>query len=157
MILVKLAIAGRSVTEFEMSDNPTVENLLRKAQITYTTGCVTRNHESLSRESRLYNGDMVCWATPTKGNQIFEVKVIIAGSSTPIVSLPAEEGMTVNAVLAQLNSETKSKIFINNDPNTPAYEYRDINGDIITGNTVLSRPASGTVRISLTTRTKGNE
>lgn len=155
MILVKLIQPGREVKEYNVTDNPTVSFLLQQAGVTYATGSVIRAHSSLSSASRLYDGDMVTYATPTKGNQMFEVKVVIIGSNTPIVSLPADEGMTVDAVLDQLPAESKAKIF--NAEGKPIYEYRVGDSEALAGSHVLSRPSNGVIRLILSTRTKGNE
>jgi hypothetical protein len=155
MILVKLIQPGREVREYNVTDNPTVTGLLNQAGLTFAIGSVLRSHTSLSAHSRLYDGDMITYATPTKGNQMFEVKVVIIGSATPIVSLPAEEGMTIDAVLDQLPDENKARIY--NADGKPTYEYRIGDSEALSGSHVLSRPPNGVVRLILSTRTKGNE
>jgi len=155
MVLVKLMQPGKAIVEFDVSSDPTLANLLSLAKLTYVSGCAIRRHQDLDRHTSLYDGDVITYATPTKGNQMFEVKVIIIGSNNPIVSLPADDGMTIDGVLAQLPAEQRAKIM--SSDGKPIYEYRIGDSEALSGSHVLSRPASGSVRLVLSTRTKGNE
>lgn len=155
MVLVKLMQPGKAIVEFDVSSEPKLSKLLALANLPYISGSAIRRHEDLDRYETLYDGDVITYATPTKGNQMFEVKVIIIGSNNPIVSLPADDGMTIDAVLAQLPSEQRAKIM--SADGKPIYEYRIGDSEALSGSHVLSRPASGSVRLVLSTRTKGNE
>jgi hypothetical protein len=153
MVLVKLVQPGRETREFEVSNNPTVGGLLRLANITYVSGSVIRSHNSLGEGAPLYDGDVIMYATPTKGNVGIEVKVIFLGSQ--ILTIPAESGMTIDDVLQRLPTEQKAKLADGNG--RPVYEYRIGDSDALAGSYVINGSEGQVIRLVLSSRTKGNE
>lgn len=155
MVIVKLVEINKEIRSFEISENPTVGNLLDMAGVSFVENQITINNNPVTRETRLNDGDRVFVGHRTKGNIPFEVQIIRVGSSEGIISLPAEDNMTVSNILAQLSPDRRATIY--GSDGRLVYDMRNSRGDIITEDTVLSRPASGTERIILSIRTKGNE
>lgn len=92
-------------------------------------------------------------SSKTKGNVPWDVSLVRFGNGAN-VTLPAENGFTVNDVLDQLSSDQKAEFF--NADGNPIYEYRLADGNIIRGDDILARPVGDSMKLMLTRRTKGN-
>lgn len=154
MIVVKLIKLGQPIRDIDLPDYATLGDLLDKAGETFVENTITINNSTVSRTTMLNDNDRVFIGRAVKGNLPFEVQVIRLGSSDGIINLPAEEGYTVDQVLQQLPADKRGQFF--GSDGKPLYEYRIGGGQPVSGSHALSRPASGTVRLLLSTRTKGN-
>ena len=145
MIAVKLIELGREIRDFVFEYEATLGDLMEKAEEEFIQGNVTINQSVVNENTPLRE---------VKGNVPFEVQLIRLGSGTAI-NLPAEDSYTIDQVLAQLPEDKKTQFF--GSDGSALYEYRvGGSGQPVQGNHVLSRPASGSVRLILSTRTKGN-
>jgi hypothetical protein len=154
MIVVKLIKLGKPIESYEISDNPTVGNLFDKAGETFVPNTVTINGNEVTESTLLKDNDRVFVGAATKGNVPFEVQLIRIGPDSSVINLPAEDGMTINQVMQQIPADKKSQFFSPNG--SDIYEYRLANGSPVQGDKVLTRPESGSMRLMLSTRTKGN-
>lgn len=155
MITVKLIELGREIREFAFEHGATLGDLMNKAEEEFIPGNVTINQSVVNESTPLRDGDRVFLGNKVKGNVPFEVQLIRLGSGDGIINLPAEDNYTIDQVLAQLPADKKAQFFGSDD--SALYEYRvGGSGQPVQGNHVLSRPSSGSVRLILSTRTKGN-
>ena len=154
-VIVKLIRLGEPIEQFEISENPTVGALLDMAGEEFIENTITVNGSGVTRATRLYDGDKVFIGKATKGNIPFEVQLVRLGTNNGIVSLPAEDGMTIKQIMDQLPTDRKAEFY--NADGKDIYEYRMSNGQTIEPTATLSRPTNGTTRLILSTRTKGNE
>ncbi len=154
MITVKLIELGRETREYSFENSATLGDLMAQAEEEFIPGNVTVNQSVVNESTLLRDGDNVFLGNKVKGNLPFEVQLIRLGSGSNI-NLPAEDGYTIDRVLAQLSEDNKAQFF--GSDNKALYEYRVGGaGQPVSGSHVLSRPASGSVRLILSTRTKGN-
>ena len=156
-VIVKLVRIGKKVEEYEISDNPSVGELLKKAGLSYRPGTITVNQSTVSEDDILDDGDTVYIGDSMKGNIPFTVKIIRLGHSDAIIELPCESGTTIHGLLNTLPEGDKAKFF--KDGGKPVYEYRINGGENVEGDATIPTPAdAGTpVRLVMSTRTKGNE
>jgi hypothetical protein len=156
-VLAKLVIIGKPVVEYDVSDDPTVGNLLEKAGITYKPGCITVDQETVDRGYELMDGDRVYVGYVMKGNTSFTVKIIRLGHSDAIIELPCESGTSIKNLIATLPSEDRAKFY--KSDGTDVYEYRINGGEAVDGNAVIPTPSDPAtpVRLVMSTRTKGNK
>ena len=155
MVTVKLIKLGQEIREFAFEDGTTLGHLMCEADENFVQGNVTINQNIVNEDTPLRDGDRVFLGNKVKGNIPFEVQLIRLGSGDGIINLPAEDGYTIDRVLDQLPADKKAQFFGSDDK--ALYEYRVGGaGQPVSGSHVLSRPASGSVRLILSTRTKGN-
>ena len=155
-IVVKLIQLGSEIQEKALQDGANVGDLMDECEIDFIQGNVTRNQRTENIADTLYDGDQIFVGNPCKGNIPFEVKVVRVGSSKSIINLPCEPGMTIQEVLNQTSPENKTELF--NSDGSATYEYRVGGaGESVDSNYVLQTPTNGSVRLFLSTRTKGNE
>lgn len=151
--IVKIVELGTEVQSYAVEPGTTVGNLFDQADRTFRDGEVSRRGTILRSEDRVYDGDTIYIAHLVKGNvDPFEVEIFRLGGGRA-VTLPATDGMTLQQVLNQLNSEEKSQFFRPNG--TPSFEFR-INGQIVTLENTISRNPSGSVRVIASQVVKGN-
>ena len=155
MIVVKLIKLGQPIQDYDLQDYATLGDLLDKAGESFVQGNVTINNSEVTRSTRLYDNTRVFIGNAVKGNIPFEVQVIRLGSGDGIINLPAEDNYSIDQVLQQLPAEKRGQFF--GSDGKALYEYRIGGGQPLDGSHILSRPASGTVRLLLSTRTKGNK
>lgn len=155
MTVVQLIKMGTEIRSFEISENPTVGNLLDLAGEIFVPNTVTINGNGVTPDTCLSNGDRVFLGRATKGNTPFEVQLIRLGSSEGVVSLPCEDGMTVSQVLNQLSPDRKASFY--NAQGQDVYEYRDSSGSKLEPGSTIPHPANGRMQLILSTKTKGNE
>ena len=152
-VIVKIVQLGTKVQSYAIEPGSTVEDLFIQAEREFVQGEVTRNQACVSENTILYDGDTLYVAKVVKGNaDPFEVEIFRLGGGHAI-TLPAQDGMSINAILNQLNSDEKVQFFRANG--TPAFEFR-INGELVTIEHVPNRPSSGKIRIICAQVVKGN-
>jgi len=153
MIHVKLVQLGSEIKEYALETGANVAQLLDAAGETYVDGSVTRNGSTVCRDTVLYDRDKVFIGKATKGNvDPFEVTFVRLGDTS--ISLPAEDGYTIERTLQQLPESEKGKFF--RADGKAAYEFRVGGGAPVELSYVISRPASGNVRVICSQRVKGN-
>ena len=150
--LIKMGIPNRDFT-FDNDERATVEDLFERANEVFSEGSVTIGQSSVDGDYRLRDGDRVFVSKKTKGNVPWDVVIVRMGNGAN-VTLPAEDGYTVNQVLDQLPADQKDEFF--GADKKPIYEYRLPDGNPIEGDSVLARPTEDTMKLMFTRRTKGN-
>jgi len=152
--LIKMGTANREFS-FETNEDATIKHLLERAEEKFVEGCVTVGQSPASLDKILTDGMRVFIAEPTKGNVPWDVTIIRFGNGAN-VTLPVEDGITINQLLDQLPSEQRSEFFKENGD--PIYEYRlATGGGSIPGSTELTRPDDdGNMRLIFSEKTKGN-
>jgi len=153
-VIVKLIKLGEEIKQYEISNNPTIGGLLDMAGEEFVENTITVNGNCVSRTTALFDGDKVFIGKATKGNIPFEVQLVRLGSTDGIISLPAEDSMTVRQVMEQLPADKKATFYTADGKEV--YEYRLASGQAVESSYTIPRPTSGTVRLILSTRTKGN-
>lgn len=154
-VIVKLIRLGQPIEQYEISQNPTVGALLDMAGEDFIENTITVNGGGVERCTILRDGDRVFIGKATKGNVPFEVQLVRLGTQNGILSLPAEDGMTIKQIMDQIPSDKKDEFY--KDDGKEVYEYRLSNGQSVNSDYTIQRPTSGTARLILSTRTKGNE
>jgi hypothetical protein len=151
--VVKIVELGTEVQSYAVEPGSTVESLFDQAERDFVAGEVSRRGNILRSDDRVYDGDVIYIAHMVKGNaDPFEVEIFRLGGGRAI-TLPATDGMSLKAVLDQLNTEEKGQFFRANG--TPAFEFR-IDGQIVTLESVPCRNAIGKVRVICSQVVKGN-
>jgi len=150
--LIKMGVPNRTFT-FSNNEEPTIKTLLDRANESFTEGTITVGQSEVGESYQLRDGDRVFMSSKTKGNVPWDVSLVRFGNGAN-VTLPAENGFTVNDVLDQLSSDQKAEFF--NADGNPIYEYRLADGNIIRGDDILARPVGDSMKLMLTRRTKGN-
>ena len=151
--VIKVIELGTPVESYAVEPGSTVGGLFDQAGRNYNHGEVTRRGTVLDEDDKVYDGDMIYIAHVVKGNaDPFEVEIFRLGGGRAI-TLPAQDGMSIQSILDQLSPDEKSQFFRSNG--TPAFEFR-IDGQIVTVTTVPARPASGKVRVICSQVVKGN-
>ena len=157
-IVCKLIQMGAEILEREISENPTVEGLFDACDIDFPDDHkVTRRGVDVTPETRLFDGDRVFVGKKVKGNQDgdpFEVQLIKMGQGGGIKNLPATEGMTIAAVIDQLEAKERASYY--KADGSPAYEYR-IGTEKYEGSHILKKPFNDKpIRVILSQKVKGN-
>lgn len=156
MIVVKAIKLGSPIRDIDLPDYSTLGNLLDKIGEQFIENSITINNSTVNRGTRLYDNDRIFIGNKTKGNIPFEVQTIRLGAASDgIINLPAEDGYTINQVLDQIPADKRNQFF--GSDGKALYEYRvGTSGQLVDGTHVLSRPATGTVRLMLSTHLRGD-
>lgn len=149
---------GAEIKEKEISEDPTVEGLFKACGQDYPKDHkITRRGVDVDPDTQLYDGDRVFVGKKVKGNQHgdpFEVQLIRMGQGGGIKNLPAQEGMTISAIIEQLDKAERDSYY--KADGSPAYEYR-IGSEKREGSHILDKPFDDKpVRIILSQKVKGN-
>ena len=151
--IVKIVELGHEVQSFAVESGTSVINLFDQAGRVFNEGEVTRRQNKLFGDDGVYDGDTIYVAKMVKGNaDPFEVEIFRLGGGRAI-TLPANDGMTLQAVLDQLGPEEKGQFFRSNGQ--PAFDFR-VDGQIVNVSATVARPASGKVRVICSQVVKGN-
>lgn len=157
MIEVKILEMNAPVRTYSLESGATIQQL---ADVDYdetnrdilegTT--ITLNHAPMTSESKLYHDCRIFVSRATKGNIPFEVQIIRMGAGT--VGVAVEDGYTIKQAIQELGDDSAS--YFNAD-GSDVYEYRvGGSGQPVQSSHVIQRPTSGTVRLILSQRMKGN-
>jgi hypothetical protein len=153
MVVAKIVKLGIPVESYPLENGSTVADLFCEAGLDFVQGEVTRNQVQVCEDCMVNDGDTFYVAKMVKGNaDPYEVEIFRLGGGRAI-TLPAQDGMSIKAILDQLSSEEKAQFFRQNG--TPAFEFR-INGEIATVDSVPGRPATGKIRMICSQVVKGN-
>ena len=155
--IVKIVELMKAVQSFALESGSTVGDLFEQADRDFPSKEdgyeVTRKGVKLTKNDTIYDGDTIYVAQLLKGNaDPFEVEFCRIGGGAAI-TYPAQDGMTLKAIMDQFSSEEKAQFFRSNG--TPAFEFR-VNGQLVTVDATPSRPESGKMRVICSQVYKGN-
>jgi len=155
MVIVQLIKVGSEVRSFDISDNPTLQNLLNQAGEVFVPNTITINaSNAISPDTRLNDGDRVFIGNKVKGNIPYVVEFIRLGQGE-VISVSVEEGTTIAQCFDMMNSINRGR-FIGPD-GKETFQYQ-INGVTKQSTDIIPPPSSegGTVRVICAMKIKGN-
>jgi len=155
MVIVQLVKVGKEVKTYDVSDNPTVGNLLDKAGEQFVPNTITVNYENtISRDTELDDGDRVFIGTARKANSPFVVEFIRLGQGE-VIQVSADDNMTLKQCIDMMNPGNREN-FINQN-NEEVFTYQ-ISGSQKTINDIVPSPISegGSVRVICGVKRKAN-
>jgi len=155
MVIVQLVKVGSEVRSFDISDNPTLGNLLRIADESFTPNTITINAQNVvSENTTLRDGDRVFIGNKVKGNTPYIVEFIRLGQAE-VVRISTEGSATIGDCINMM-SDTNRNYFIGGDGND-VFQYQ-ISGVTKQSSDIVPLPSQegGTVRVICATKVKGN-
>lgn len=155
MILVSLIKVGSEVRTFDVSDDPTLGNLLDKANENFVPNTITINTQNvISESSRLADGDRVFIGNKVKGNTPYTVEFIRLGQGE-VIRVAAEGAQTISQCIDMMNAQSRA-CFIGAD-GKEVFQYQ-ISGVQKQGSDMVPAPTmeGGNVRVICATKVKGN-
>ena len=155
MRIVQLIKVGSEVRSFDISDNPTLGNLLQLAGETFVPNTITINaSSSIDEQTTLHDGDRVFIGNKVKGNTPFVVEFIRLGQGE-VIRVSAEGTVTISDCVNMMN-ETNRTQFLTAE-GKDVFQYQ-ISGVTKQGSDTVPYPAQegGSVRVICATKVKGN-
>lgn len=155
MVIVQLVKVGSEVRSFDISENPTLGNLLRKAGESFVPNTITINtRNDISEQSTLYDGDRVFIGNKVKGNTPYVVEFIRLGQGE-VVRVSAEGTVSISDCINMMSSQNRA-YFLNAD-GKDVFQYQ-ISGVTKQSDDAVPAPSTegGTVRVICATKVKGN-
>ncbi len=155
MVIVQLVKVGAEVRSFDISDNPTLGNLLQKAGESFVPNTITVNtRNAITEETPLYNGDRVFIGNKVKGNTPYVVEFIRLGQGE-VIRVSAEGSVTIQDCIGMMSSNNRG-YFINAE-GKDVFQYQ-IGGITKQSTDMVPAPSTegGTVRVICATKVKGN-
>lgn len=155
MVIVQLIKVGSEVRSFDISDNPTLGGLLRKAGESFVPNTITINtRNAINEQTSLYDGDRVFIGNKVKGNTPYVVEFIRLGQGE-VIRVSAEGTVTIADCLNMMSDQNR-RYFVNAD-GKDIFQYQ-ISGITKQSSDTVPAPSTegGTVRVICATKVKGN-
>ena len=153
--VVSVIKVGCEVKTFDVSDNPTLGNLLDKAGERFVPNTITINANNYtSTSTRLSDGDRVFIGSKVKGNVPYIVEFIRLGQGE-VIRVSAEGPVSISQGIDMMNPQNKA-CFINAD-GKEVFQYQ-INGMTKNSSDTVPTPSveGGSVRVLCAMKVKGN-
>jgi len=155
MVVVQVIKVGAEVRSYDVSDNPTLANVLNKANEQFVQNAITINARNIiSPDTRLSDGDRVFIGSKVKGNVPYVVEFIRLGQGE-VVRVSAEGDATISQCLDMLSSQNRA-YFVGPD-GKEVFQYQ-VNGSTRQASDIIPQPPAGqeTVRVICAMKVKGN-
>lgn len=154
MVVVQFIKLMSEVRSFDISDNPTLGNLLRMADESFVPNTITINAASaISEQTVLRDGDRVFVGNKVKGNNPFVVEFIRLGQGE-VVRVSAEGSVTIQDCVGMMTDQNRG--YFQDASGKDVFQYQ-ISGVTKQPNDLVPVPTvGGTVRVICATKVKGN-
>lgn len=155
MVIVQLIKVGSEVRSFDISNNPTLGNLLQMAEESFVPNTITINAQNAVNEhTTLRDGDRVFIGNKVKGNTPYVVEFIRLGQGE-VVRVSAEGSVTISDCINMMTEQNRS-YFLSADGND-VFQYQ-ISGVTKQSTDIIPVPTieGGSVRVICATKVKGN-
>lgn len=155
MVIVQLVKVGSEVRSFDISENPTLGNLLRKAGESFVPNTITVNTcNAISEQTNLYDGDRVFIGNKVKGNTPYVVEFIRLGQGE-VIRVSAEGSVSISDCINMMSSQNRT--YFLNAEGKDVFQYQ-ISGVTKQSTDMVPFPSTegGTVRVICATKVKGN-
>ena len=155
MVVVQLIKVGSEVRSFDISDNPNLGNLLRKAEESFTPNTITINaYSAVNEQTVLCDGDRVFIGNKVKGNTPFVVEFIRLGQGE-VVRVSAEDSVSIHDCVGMMNDTNRGSFLDAAGKDVFQYQISGVTkapGDLVPA----PAQAGGTIRVICATKVKGN-
>lgn len=155
MVVVQLIKVGSEVRSFDVSDNPSLGNLLSKADENFVPNTITINsYNAVNENTVLSDGDRVFIGNRVKGNSPFVVEFIRLGQGE-IIAVSVEGNVTISQAISMMAPERRAYFY--NAEGDDVFQYQ-ISGIKKQANDLVPEPSidGGTVRVICSAKIKGN-
>ena len=155
MIIVQLIKVGSEVRSYDVSDNPTLGNLLQKANEQFVPNTITINsYNQVNQYTSLSDGDRVFIGNKVKGNTPYVVQFIRLGQGE-VIQVSAEGSVSIADCINMMDPNRKAHFY--SADGKEIFQYQ-IDGSPRQSSDIVPAPATdgGTIRVICATKVKGN-
>ena len=154
MVVVQLVKVGSEVRTFDVSNNPTLGNLLNIAGESFVPNTITINSTGeITSDTVLFDKDRVFIGNRVKGNLPYVAEFIRLGQHE-VVHVSAEGETTISECIGMMSPQNKACFVDANGKD--CFQYQ-ISGVTMQSEDIIPEPQpGGTVRILCAMKVKGN-